>query len=89
MGSFGGPALARAGSGVCYGYFEQSQAAAAWIAEAAAKGWRAVIEFAPEAKKSSLDLWPAPGGDLEIMKRIKNLFDPSNLLNRGRFYRLI
>ena len=89
MGSFAGPALGRAGSGVCYGYFEQSQAAAAWIAEAAAKGWKAVIEFAPEAKKSSLELWPKPGGDLEIMKRIKNLFDPSNLLNRGRLYRLL
>lgn len=89
MESFAEPAVARAGNGVCYGYFEQSQAAAAWIAEAAAKGWKAVIEFAPEAQKPSLTLWPAPGGDLEIMKRVKNLFDPSNLLNRGRLYRLI
>ena len=89
IGSFPGPALARAGSGVCYGYFEEAEAAAAWMAEAVGKGWKAVIEFAPEAKKGSLNLWPAPGGDLEIMKRIKNLFDPSNLLNRGRLYRLI
>ena len=87
--SFSGPALARAGSGVCYGYFERSDAAAAWIAEAVTKRWKAVIEFAPEARKASLDLWPAPGRDLEIMKQIKHLFDPSNLLNRGRLYRLI
>jgi FAD/FMN-containing dehydrogenase len=59
------------------------------MAEAVGKKWKAVIEFAPEARKNSLDLWPAPGGDLEIMKRIKTLFDPSNLLNRGRLYRLI
>ncbi|HLK49581.1 MAG TPA: FAD-binding oxidoreductase [Bryobacteraceae bacterium] len=89
IGSFPGPALARAGSGVCYGYFEQAEAAGAWVSDAVAKGWKAVIEFAPEAKKRALDLWPAPGSDLEIMKRIKNLFDPSNLLNRGRLYRLI
>ena len=89
IGSFPGPAIARAGSGVCYGYFETAEAAAAWTSDAAAKGWKAVIEFAPEAKKAALALWPAPGGDLEVMKRIKNLFDPSNLLNRGRLYRLL
>jgi len=89
IASFPGPAFARAGSGVCYGYFETAEGAATWTADAAAKGWKAVIEFAPEAKKAALPLWPAPGGDLEIMKRIKNLFDPSNLLNRGRLYRLL
>lgn len=89
VGSFPGQALARAGSGVCYGCFEQAEAAAAWMSQAVSSGWKAVIEFAPEAQKPSLDLWPAPGADLEIMKRIKNLFDPSNLLNRGRLYRLI
>ncbi|HEY1242624.1 MAG TPA: FAD-binding oxidoreductase [Bryobacteraceae bacterium] len=89
VGSFPGLVLARAGSGVCYGYFEQAAAAAAWMSQAVSRGWQAVVEFAPEVKKPSLDLWPAPGADLEIMKRIKNLFDPSNLLNRGRLYRLI
>ena len=89
VGSFPGQALARAGSGVCYGCFEQAEAAAAWMSQAVSSGWKAVIEFAPEAKKPLLDLWPAPGADLEIMKRIKNVFDPSNLLNRGRLYRLI
>ncbi|HUP04438.1 MAG TPA: FAD-binding oxidoreductase [Bryobacteraceae bacterium] len=86
MASFPGPAAARAGSGVCYGYFESSQAAARWLANAAAEGWKAVLEFAPEEGKSKLDLWPAPGPDLEWMKRLKGLFDPGNLLNRGRLY---
>ena len=89
MASFRGPALARAGSGVCYAYFEESAAAGAWMADATAQGWKAVIEFAPEAKKNELPLWPAPGGDLAIMKRLKSLFDPSNLLNRGRLFRVI
>jgi glycolate oxidase FAD binding subunit len=86
MASFDGPALARAATGVCYGYFERTEAAVAWLAGAVRRGWKAVIEFAPEERKRALDLWPAPGGDLELMRRIKGLFDPANLLNRGRLY---
>jgi glycolate oxidase FAD binding subunit len=87
MASFDGPAVSRAGSGVCYGYFENSDAAAEWLAAALKRGWRAVMEFAPDARRPSLDLWPgAPPAELEIMRRVKALFDPSNLLNRGRLY---
>jgi glycolate oxidase FAD binding subunit len=89
MQSFPGPALARAGSGVCYGYFERAQTAAGWMAGAHGPGCKAVIEFAPEESRRKLDLWPSPGGDFEIMQRVKHLFDPRNLLNRGRLYRLI
>jgi FAD/FMN-containing dehydrogenase len=89
MQSFPGPAVARAGSGVCYGYFERAQAAAEWMAGAYGPGCKAVIEFAPEGSRRKLDLWPSPGGDFEIMQRVKHLFDPRNLLNRGRLYRLI
>jgi glycolate dehydrogenase FAD-binding subunit len=86
MASFEGPAIARAASGICYGYFENVPAAVAWRRAAEGRGSRAVIEFAPEASKSTLELWPAPGSDFEIMRRVKSLFDPSNLLNRGRLY---
>jgi glycolate oxidase FAD binding subunit len=89
MASFPGPAVVRAGSGVCYGYFERSQAAADWLRSAQPSGCKSVIEFAPEAIRRTFDLWPSPGGDFEIMKRVKHLFDPGNLLNRGRLYRLI
>jgi glycolate oxidase FAD binding subunit len=89
IASFEGPALARAGSGVCYGYFEQADAAAEWLADCAGDPWKAVMEFAPENGKAERDLWPAPGGDLELMRRIKQLFDPENLLNRGRLYNRI
>lgn len=89
MRSFPGAAVARAGSGVCYGYFERSQGAADWLAGVPPSGCKAVIEFASEGSQRRLDLWPSPGGDFEIMKRVKHLFDPRNLLNRGRLYRLI
>ena len=49
----------------------RAEAAAPWFARAEAAGWKAVIEFAPEARKRTLELWPSPGGDFEIMKRIK------------------
>jgi glycolate oxidase FAD binding subunit len=87
--SFPGPALARAGSGVCYGFFAQAEDAGHWLSGAASRGWKAVIECSPEPWKWSAQLWPAPGGDLEIMHRVKQLFDPGNLLNRGRMYHRI
>lgn len=80
------PVVARAGSGVAYGYFADWRIAGDWVAQATGRGWKAVVEFAPEAAKGDLDLWPAPGSDLEIMGRIKRLLDPGNVLNRGRLY---
>ena len=54
MASFEGPAVARAGSGVCYGYFEQSASCrGSWIGGSGRQGWKAVIEFAPEAQKTA------------------------------------
>ena len=87
--SFPGPVIARAGSGVCYGYFPNAAEGSAWVLEAAERGWKVVLEFAPESQKHALDLWPSPGNDLEMMKRIKQMFDPNDLLNRGRLYRHI
>jgi len=81
-----GPVVARAGSGVVYAYFTGPGAAGEWVREASARGWKVVIEYAPEEAKSNLELWPAPADGLEIMRRIKRLFDPANLLNRGRLY---
>jgi glycolate oxidase FAD binding subunit len=77
------PVVARAGSGVCYAYFDKAESAA----EAVERTHNAIIEFAPEDRKSKLNLWPAPGPDFELVKRIKHMFDPEHLLNRGRLYR--
>lgn len=80
--TIGGPSVARAGSGICYGYFYDSEAAVAWMK----RGLKAVIEFAPPEGKARLDMWPCPGDDLATMKEIKRMFDPGNLLNRRRLY---
>jgi glycolate oxidase FAD binding subunit len=75
------PAVARAGSGVCWGYYprvgdlrhgEDSQ--------------HGVVEFAPQEVRETWELWPRPGSDFEMMKKIKQMFDPGRLLNRGRLY---
>ena len=53
------------------------------------------MEFAPEAQKTKLELWPVSGRDFELMKRVKHMFDPerslkpwptlsSHLTNRSR-----
>jgi glycolate oxidase FAD binding subunit len=81
------PALSRAGNGVTYAYFHRADAAAKWVGQAAARGRQAVIEFAPESARLQYELWPAPGSDFAIMKKIKALFDPDSLLNHGRLYR--
>jgi glycolate oxidase FAD binding subunit len=74
------PALARAGSGVCYGCF----ASASEILDSPVG--KRVIEFAPQPFRESHDLWPQPGNDFAMMKKIKQMFDPQGLLNRGRLY---
>jgi len=50
------------------------------------RDWNGVVEFSSESAKSGLTLWPQPGNDFAIMKQIKHMFDPNNLLNRGRLY---
>jgi hypothetical protein len=78
-------ALARAGSGVCYGYFERAA-----DLKFPSVG-TSVVEFAPpdfreQAGLQSTGLWPQPGNDFAMMKKIKEMFDPQGLLNRGRLY---
>jgi hypothetical protein len=73
-------AVARAGSGVCYGYFED----AAQVRLPAVG--TSVVEFAPQAYRESNELWPRPGNDFAMMKKIKEMFDPQGLLNCGRLY---
>jgi glycolate oxidase FAD binding subunit len=77
-------ASARAGSGVCYGYFEQATDLNDALRHPPAG--TSVAEFAPAAFRESNELWPRPGNDFAMMKKIKDMFDPLGLLNRGRLY---
>ena len=68
--------LARAGTGVCYGLFRDVRNAQG----------RGLIDFAPHSFREQNQLWPAPGSDFAMMEKVKSMFDPARLLNRGRLY---
>ncbi len=84
--SIDAPGHAHAASGVVRGWFSRPENAARCAAAANKRGWKAVIEFSTEAAKSKLVLWPEPGADFAIMEQVKHMFDPNNLLNRGRLF---
>ncbi|MCP5111503.1 MAG: FAD-binding protein [bacterium] len=80
------PLVTRAGSGVTYAYFTDGESAAAFLQQATANGHRAVLEFHPEEGPPPGEMWPNPGTDLVVMEKIKRMFDPHHLLNKGRLY---
>ena len=73
--SAAGPAIARAATGVVYSYSLGDEPRLA-----------GTIEFAPESIRQTAELWPSSGNSLGVMERIKTMFDPGRLLNRGRLY---
>ena len=52
---------------------------------ASSVGGYAVAERCATAAKPDLDVWDAPGDALELMKRVKDRFDPNHILNPGRY----
>jgi glycolate oxidase FAD binding subunit len=76
MDALPAPAIARAGSGVCYGYFTDPKQVLG----------RGVIEFAPQALRETAELWRDVGSEFAMMEKIKRMFDPQLLLNRRRLY---
>jgi len=86
LASVDGPGHAHAASGVVRGWFTRPDTASRWLAGAVKRGWKGLVEFAGDSARPNLTLWPEPGGDFAIMKEIKRMFDPGNLLNRGRLY---
>ena len=84
--SMPGPAIARAGSGVCYGYFQQAGELQRIADLYRGAQWKSVVEFAPQSVRETAELWPEPGSDFAMMKKVKEMFDPEYLLNRGRLY---
>lgn len=79
-------ALARAANGVAYITFDTREQAADWLASTSGQPWSRIILKAPPEDALSLTLWPDPGPDFELMRRLKSTFDPASLLNKGRLY---
>ncbi len=75
------PAVCRAGNGVVYGFFSDVEAATSWLPRHSG-----ILESIPPRSCSPDEQWPNPGSDLAVMHKIKDMFDPNHLLNRGRLY---
>ena len=48
-------------------------------------GGSAVVEHCPLPVKRQIDVWGDPPDSLAIMRSLKDRFDPSGILNPGRF----
>lgn len=48
-------------------------------------GGHATIPWSPSGWKASLQIWGAPRGDFQLMKKVKAIFDPNGVLSPGRF----
>ena len=91
-------ALTRA-SGIVYAAFfaeEGSETSSAATAGAAKEAFhictlpencaQAMLEWCPpEMKRMGTDLWGSRRDDFVLMQRVKNVFDPQNVLSAGRF----
>lgn len=76
-----GAVIARAANGVCYSFISEAD-----DAKLAFQTGRGVMEYGPESRDKSIDMWPDPDSGFPVMLKIKQLFDPDNLLNSGRLY---
>jgi glycolate oxidase FAD binding subunit len=86
-----GPSISRAGTGTTYIFLSSWQRVPPLWKAAAEHGWSAVIEFAPDDVRSTNELWrlspSRPSAEaFAMMKKVKQMFDPQNLLNRGHLY---
>lgn len=86
LGASSAPMVCRAGNGVAMMHCAGTAEAAALATGLVPKGWSALVDVSGGEDKAAVELWPAPGDDLETMRRMKSMFDPKNLLNRGRLH---
>jgi hypothetical protein len=52
---------------------------------AASKNGQASVLFCPVVLKQQVNIWDYPRNDAHLMRRVKNAFDPQNILAPGRF----
>ena len=87
----GGTCISRAGSGVTYIFTANWQSVRPIWKSCAENRWAASVEFAPDEIRNANELWltassPEAANAFGMMKKIKGMFDPGQLLNRSRLY---
>jgi glycolate oxidase FAD binding subunit len=86
-----GPSISRAASGITYVYLPSWQSVSPFWKAAAEYGWNSVVEFASDEVRRLRETWPPDRSEsrenaFAMMKRVKQMFDPRNLLNPLRLY---
>ncbi len=86
-----GSYVAHAGSGTTDAYFTSWQPVPTLWSLARQKGWEAVIAFAAPGFRLERELWLRSAESdrchgFDMMVKLKQVFDPGNLLNRSRLY---
>ncbi len=86
-----GPSITRASSGITYAYLSSWAAASPILRAASEDDWTVVVEFANDEIRRTKQLWYEPESSaranaFDMMKKIKNMFDPGSLLNPLRLY---
>lgn len=77
---------AHAGNGVFYAWVEEPEQAGTFIEAVQTCGARYLFLHVPTEKKPGVRVWgPAPEAEF-LMKRLKNAFDPHQILAPGRFF---
>ncbi len=76
-----GAVVARSANGVCYSHCQSTDQAAAAMTMG-----RPVMEYGPSSRTAALKMWPNKDSGFPIMQKVKRMFDPKHLLNRGRLY---
>ena len=62
-----------------------AQATSKILAGCASLGGSATIPWCPGEWKLALNIWGPNRGDFDLMRKLKNLFDPGDVLSPGRF----
>ncbi len=85
-GELGAALLLRAGNAVGYLAADSFDAARSGLQRLRGAGFPATVESGSDAVRSELELWQAREAELAVMRRLKQDFDPRNLLNSGRLF---
>jgi glycolate oxidase FAD binding subunit len=88
MASIGASVVAYPLTGTVRGYWAKAPSAADLASLRGVSrvgGGALVIEAAPAELKRQIDVWGEPGADIDLMRRLKQQFDPKGTLSPGRF----
>lgn len=84
--AMGGQVVARAASGVVYAAYRDSQSALDTLQYLETQGRKVSVVQGPQITREQSKLWVGQQTDFNVMRKLKDHFDPSGLVNQRRLY---